>query len=99
MTPGNRVTRHLQPGKRRTEGSAADRFDVMGIAAAGDSTPEYMPRLGLIISLLLAAVASATAQVNLTGISYTQDFNSLGSGLPAGWSVHTSAAAGALGNV
>jgi hypothetical protein len=47
---------------------------------------------------MLAAAATASAQVNLTGLSYTENFNSVGSGLPAGWSVHTSTTASTLGN-
>ncbi len=48
---------------------------------------------------MLAAAATAGAQVNLTGISYTQNFNNVGSGLPPGWSVRTTTTAGTLGNV
>ncbi len=42
-------------------------------------------------------VISADDPVTLTGTSYTEDFNSIGSGLPAGWSVRTGADATALG--
>lgn len=47
---------------------------------------------------MLAAGTLASAQVNLTGISYTQNFNTLASGLPTGWSVRTSTTSGTLGN-
>lgn len=47
---------------------------------------------------MLAASVLASAQINLTGISYTQNFNGLASGLPTGWSVQTSTAASTLGN-
>ncbi len=40
----------------------------------------------------LASVATSTfAQVNLGGFSYTQNFDNIGSGLPAGWTVVTGA--------
>jgi hypothetical protein len=49
--------------------------------------------------MLLAGLSlSADAQVNLTGTSYTQNFNSLSSGLPQGWRVDTGSTASALGN-
>jgi hypothetical protein len=37
------------------------------------------------------------AQVTLSGTNYTQNFNTLGSGLPPGWSVRTNASAASLG--
>jgi hypothetical protein len=42
-------------------------------------------------------VASAAAQVTLTGTSYTQNFNSISNGLPPGWSVRTNATVTSLG--
>lgn len=36
-------------------------------------------------------------QLTLTGSSYTQDFNGIGSGLPTGWTVSTSATSSAIG--
>ena len=42
-------------------------------------------------------VVSAAAQVALTGTSYTQNFNTIGKGLPPGWSVRTNATANSLG--
>ncbi len=44
-----------------------------------------------------AALTVTFPSVTLTGTSYTQDFNTLGSGLPLGWSVYTAAAAASLG--
>jgi uncharacterized protein len=48
---------------------------------------------------LFASLASinAFAQVTLTGTSYTQNFNSIGSGLPTGWTVYTGATSSTLG--
>lgn len=46
------------------------------------------------LSSLLAACTlslAASAQVSLNGTSYTQNFSSLASGLPTGWSVYTGA--------
>jgi hypothetical protein len=50
--------------------------------------------------LLLAATATlgASAQIVLTGNSYSQNFNSLGTGLPVGWAVYTGATASMAGN-
>ncbi|HRJ46820.1 MAG TPA: PEP-CTERM sorting domain-containing protein [Opitutaceae bacterium] len=48
--------------------------------------------------IALSTALTAHAQVVLTGTSYTQDFNAIGSGLPAGWSVSTSATLSALGD-
>lgn len=48
-------------------------------------------------ALLIAAgflcLQAADAQVYLTGTSYTQNFNTLGNGLPVGWEVDTAATA------
>ncbi len=51
----------------------------------------------LFLSLLCLGSLAAQAQITLTGSSYTQDFNGIGGGLPAGWSVWTAATATALG--
>ncbi len=48
---------------------------------------------------LLAIAATSFAQVTLSGTSYTQNFNSLGSGLPTGWRVYSKATPTALGTV
>ncbi|RYD52059.1 MAG: T9SS type A sorting domain-containing protein [Sphingobacteriales bacterium] len=49
--------------------------------------------------LLLAATATlgASAQMTLTGNSYSQNFNGLGNGLPMGWAVYTGATASMAG--
>jgi hypothetical protein len=39
------------------------------------------------------------SQVNVSGGSYTETFDGVGSGLPTGWTVRTGASASALGNV
>ena len=53
-------------------------------------------------SLLLLIVGlvpgSLTAQVVLSGTSYSEDFDDLGSGLPSGWSVTTNASPSGLGD-
>jgi len=54
-------------------------------------------RFIFVTALALASVGSASAQLGLTGTSYTQNFNSLSNGLPAGWSVRTNATASSLG--
>ena len=46
---------------------------------------------------MMLPLLSTNAQLTLTGTSYTQDFDSLGSGLPAGWSVRTNASSTNLG--
>ena len=43
-------------------------------------------------------VSTSLAQFTLTGTSYTQNFNSIGSGLPSDWSVRTSATSTSLGS-
>lgn len=43
------------------------------------------------------AVESASAQLTLSGSSYSQDFNSIGSGLPTGWTGRTPATVSSLG--
>jgi hypothetical protein len=47
--------------------------------------------------IVSAAIGSASAQLTLTGTSYIQTFNSIGSGLPPGWSMRTNASATRLG--
>lgn len=48
-------------------------------------------------ALFACCATISFAQVTLSGASYTQDFNSIGSGLPTGWSVYTSATDTTLG--
>jgi len=45
----------------------------------------------------ILAGSEATAQLTLTGTSYTQDFNNIGTALPLGWSVDTGATSSFLG--
>lgn len=47
--------------------------------------------------IAVSTALTAPAQVVLTGTAYTQDFNAIGSGLPDGWSVSTSATISSLG--
>ncbi|MBI5424762.1 MAG: PEP-CTERM sorting domain-containing protein [Opitutae bacterium] len=50
------------------------------------------------LALCAACLAiSSSAQISLSGTSYTEDFNSLSSGLPSGWSVYTSATSSSYG--
>lgn len=49
--------------------------------------------------MLAGAVITANATLSLSGTSYSQNFNSIGSGLPAGWSVNTGASDSSLGTV
>src|SRR5688572_20253845 len=46
---------------------------------------------------ILFLAASSPGQVVLTGTNYTQNFDGIGAGLPAGWSVRTNATASDLG--
>jgi hypothetical protein len=55
-------------------------------------------RLSLSIAAGFLAASTTQGQVSLTGTSYAQNFNSLASGLPAGWTVHTSATQSTFGN-
>ena len=55
--------------------------------------------VSVIAVLAIAVTAPARAQVILTGTNYVQTFDSLGLGLPAGWSVRTNAATNSLGTV
>src|SRR5438067_257175 len=43
----------------------------------------------LLLLLSLLMLQTASAQYYLTGAGYSQDFNSIGSGLPQGWEVDT----------
>lgn len=53
----------------------------------------------LLLLLGAAAISHASmAQLSLTGTSYTQDFNNLGTALPIGWKLFTGATPAALGN-
>jgi len=54
-------------------------------------------------TLLLIAAAAVTmnvnAQLTLSGTSYTQNFNSIATGLPTGWSTYSLATASSLGTI
>ncbi len=54
-------------------------------------------KLPLILLLICSYCTSSLAQVTLTGTSYTQNFNAVGTSLPSGWGVYTGATATALG--
>jgi hypothetical protein len=51
----------------------------------------------LVLCLLAFMSAPATGQIVLSGNSYTENFDSLGSGLPSGWGVYTGATSSSLG--
>lgn len=56
-------------------------------------------RLLVVVTFLCGVVESvSTAQVTLSGTNYFQNFNSIGTGLPNGWSLRTNATAASLGN-
>jgi trimeric autotransporter adhesin len=57
-----------------------------------------MKKIVLLFAIALIAVA-ANAQVTLSGTSYTQNFDALGSGLPAGWLCYNSATSTSLGTL
>ena len=58
-------------------------------------TRSHLRNLGLLAGLLPLV---AGAQITLTGTSYTENFDAIGSGLPTGWTVRTGATASALGS-
>ncbi len=51
----------------------------------------------LVLVLMAAGACSDRAALILNGTSYTESFDSIGSGLPAGWSVNTGASASSVG--
>ncbi len=51
----------------------------------------------VLFALAALTPAMAFGQFALTGTSYTQDFNSIGTALPSGWAVETGATASSLG--
>ncbi|XZF13756.1 choice-of-anchor J domain-containing protein [Chitinophagaceae bacterium MMS25-I14] len=55
-----------------------------------------MKKLALLFACAAGTLA-ASAQLSLSGTSYTQNFDNIGSGLPAGWAVYTGATASSLG--
>lgn len=56
-----------------------------------------MLRLSLRYAAILTTGCALHGQITLTGLSYAQDFNTIGAGLPAGWSVHTATTLNTLG--
>jgi len=55
-----------------------------------------MKKVALLLSLAVSAFA-ANAQVTLTGTSYTQNFDGIGTSLPTGWTVQSGSSATSLG--
>ncbi|MBC7903753.1 MAG: choice-of-anchor J domain-containing protein [Gemmatimonadaceae bacterium] len=53
----------------------------------------------LLLTIVIAGSQNLFSQVTLSGSSYSQNFDNLGVGLPAGWSVRTGANAGSEGTV
>jgi len=56
-----------------------------------------MRLFSLMLGVMFCSIATLQAQVTLTGTTYTETFDALGSGYPTGWSVKTHATATALG--
>lgn len=50
-----------------------------------------------VLALFIAFATTGWSQVSLTGTSYTENFDGIASGLPAGWTVRTGASATVLG--
>ncbi|MBO3270870.1 T9SS-dependent choice-of-anchor J family protein [Hymenobacter defluvii] len=55
-------------------------------------------RSAVVAFTMLCGIQGASAQITLTGSSFTENFDQIGTGLPAGFSVRTGAKAGALGD-
>lgn len=58
--------------------------------------PQFMKKIALLFAAAISC-ASSQAQLSLTGTSYTQNFNTLSTGLPTGWSVWVKASATSRG--
>lgn len=58
-----------------------------------------MKKTALLLSLVAGASIATNAQVTLTGTTYSQNFNSLASGLPTGWTCYVSASSSAAGTL
>jgi hypothetical protein len=56
-----------------------------------------MRLFSLILGAMFCSIVALQAQVTLTGTSYTQNFDGIGTGYPTGWSVKTGATATSLG--
>jgi hypothetical protein len=61
--------------------------------------PNHEKTLLTIISIAALSASAGFGQVVINVGTYTQNFNSIGSGLPTGWDVRTGATASALGTV
>ena len=56
-----------------------------------------MRLFSLIMGVMFSAIGALQAQVSLTGTSYTETFDGIGTGYPTGWSVKLHASATSLG--
>ncbi|MEI6349274.1 MAG: chitobiase/beta-hexosaminidase C-terminal domain-containing protein [Bacteroidota bacterium] len=56
-----------------------------------------MRLFSLILGVMFCGIAALQAQVSLTGTSYTETFDGIGTGYPTGWSLKVHATATALG--
>jgi hypothetical protein len=61
-------------------------------------TRTLSPTLNASVMAIATSASISHAAVALTGASYTQNFDSIGSGLPTGWDVRTGASATTLGS-
>lgn len=62
-----------------------------------DPTPLRMKRVLAALATALLVTSLASGQITLTGTSYTENFDAISGGLPAGWSVTTTASLSTLG--
>ena len=58
-----------------------------------------MKKIILLSAIIIACVTNSNAQFTLTGTSYSENFDAIGSGLPTGWKLYTSASATSLGTL
>src|SRR5436305_1647644 len=104
---------HCAAGAARTDGGGTNFWkyvsppDPGGYKGGASGSPfmriskEYggARRRYVIAMAAMSAGHLALAQLTLTGSSYAQNFDAIGSGLPTGWSVRSSASAISLGNL
>lgn len=57
-----------------------------------------MKKIALLLSLAVTGF-TANAQFTLTGSSYTQNFDGIGSGLPTGWNVYSASSSTSIGSL
>jgi hypothetical protein len=81
----------LRPSQEQTTKTIKPQKTKKGIKTMKKNLP-------LILFAGIALAATAQGQVAITNLGYTQDFNSIGSGLPTGWDVRTGATASSLGS-